>query len=145
MTTVHASTHNTAIEAGTQSGAFDIVRTVLGGVVLLAATAKGYELATAPILGDGIFGSRWFMIAVVELELVLGIWLLSGLFAQALWWIAMLCFSVFAAVALQQALGSYNQLLCSGVMKKGGVHWVSSSTPTAHCGQKVRHHESRYH
>lgn len=93
---------------------FDVVRTSLGCLLLAAATLKGYELATAPVIESSLFNSRWFLILVVETELVLGLWLLSGLFAQVLWWIATIGFSAFASFTLYQALGGAESCGCFG-------------------------------
>jgi hypothetical protein len=50
----------------------------VGLVLLTAAAFKGYQLATEPALENGVFTSRWFLMGLVEFELLLGIWLLSG-------------------------------------------------------------------
>ena len=47
-------------------------------LLLTAAALKGYDLATEPVLGGGLFNSRWVLIGVVEMELFFGLWLLAG-------------------------------------------------------------------
>jgi hypothetical protein len=58
------------------------VRLLLGVILLVAASLKGYELATGPIAENSLPWRRWFFIAVVEVELFLGLWLLSGICVQ---------------------------------------------------------------
>lgn len=61
---------------------YDVVRIVLGLVLLTAATFKGHQLATEPVAGTSLFTSSWFLIAVVQFELFLGLWLLCGLYTR---------------------------------------------------------------
>jgi hypothetical protein len=50
------------------------------GVLLLAAVAlKAHELATTPLAGTRLFASRWLVLAVVQVELLLGVALIAGL------------------------------------------------------------------
>jgi hypothetical protein len=76
----------------------------LAFLLLVAAALKGHQLVTAPPLGGGLFSARWFQIGLVELELVLGVWLLWGGWPRAAWWAAVAVFSTFASVALFKAL-----------------------------------------
>ena len=57
---------------------FDVVRVALALILLVAAALKGHQLATEPVANKDIFSYRWSLIAMVEFELVLGLWLLSG-------------------------------------------------------------------
>ena len=54
-------------------------------VLLAAAGLKGHQLATESILGSGLMESRWFLIGVVEFELLFALWLLSFSAPLALW------------------------------------------------------------
>lgn len=83
--------------------AYDAVRVVLALLLLAAAGLKGYALATGPVAEEGLLTSRWFLIAVVEGELLLGLWLVSGLWAKAGWGVALACFGGFAVVSLYKA------------------------------------------
>src|SRR5947209_5245125 len=76
-----------------------IVPITVGFVLLVAALAKGHELATAPVADKDIWTSRWFLIGVVELELFLGLWLVSGLYARAARYVALTCFTAFLVVS----------------------------------------------
>ena len=63
-------------------GFFPFFRTVVpvgvGLVLLVAAALKTHQLATEPVPGISLLESRWFLVGVVELELLLGLWLVSG-------------------------------------------------------------------
>ena len=77
---------------------YDVVRIVLGLVLLVAVALKGHQLATEPVAETGLLTSRWFLIAVVEFELFFGLWLLGGLLPKWTSRVALLCFGLFAAL-----------------------------------------------
>ena len=54
---------------------YDVVRVVLGLLLLVAAGLKGYQLATEPLVAAGVLNSGWFLIGTVEFEFFLGLWL----------------------------------------------------------------------
>ena len=61
-------------------GGYVAVRVILAAILVSAAALKGYQLATGPVLGTGLFSSRILLIAVVEFEWLLGVWLITGLY-----------------------------------------------------------------
>ena len=65
--------------------AFDVLRIVLGLVLLTAAVLKGWQLAAEPTAETGLLTSRWFLLVGVETEWLLSLWLLSGLYKRAVW------------------------------------------------------------
>ncbi|MDR1958610.1 MAG: hypothetical protein LBQ54_06160, partial [Planctomycetaceae bacterium] len=65
---------------------------------------KAYQLATMPDLGQGLLHARWFNVAVVEFELVFGIWLLIGLMPKWTWIASVVCFGTFAVVSFYKAV-----------------------------------------
>ena len=93
---------------------YDVVRIVLGLILLTAAALKGHQLATGPVAETSLFTSRWFLIGVVELELFFGLWLLSGLYPRRTWQAALVCFSAFACVSLYKALSGEATCGCFG-------------------------------
>jgi hypothetical protein len=93
---------------------YDAVRIALALVLLTAAGLKGYQLATEPVLGGGLLESRWFLIAVVEFEILFGLWLLSGLAPGWTWRAAVLCFGAFAAVSACKGLAGEPSCGCFG-------------------------------
>ena len=79
-------------------------RVLVAGVLLAAAALKGYQIATEPTVGHGLLGSRSLLIAQVELELLLGLWLLSGSFRRASWLTASFMFVIFVGVSLYKGV-----------------------------------------
>ncbi len=93
---------------------YDVVRVVLGLLLLTAAALKGHQLATEPTAGASLLNSRWFLIAVVEFELFFGLWLLAGLYPRWTWLAALLCFGGFAGVSLYKAISGEATCGCFG-------------------------------
>jgi len=100
--------------AAKRLAAYDVVRILLGLVLLTAAALKGYQLATEPVAETSLFSSRWFLIGVVEFELFFGLWLLAGLYPRSTWATALLCFGGFACVSLYKALSGEASCGCFG-------------------------------
>lgn len=92
----------------------DWVLRVLGGLLVTAALLKGHELFTLPVANKDIWSYRPFLIFQVECELALGLWLLSGLWKRAAWWISLLCFALFCGVTLYKALTGAASCGCFG-------------------------------
>ena len=61
-----------------------VARTLLGLVLLTAAASKGHQLATAPLPQPTLL-SRPLLVAVVEVEFLLALWLFAGVLARAAW------------------------------------------------------------
>jgi hypothetical protein len=80
-----------------------VARVALGLLLVAAAALKGYErLASAPTAFDTAIGGKWLVLFAAELELLLGLWLISGRSARVAWPVALACFAVFAVInALQ--------------------------------------------
>jgi hypothetical protein len=72
---------------------------VLGGLLLAAAGLKLYGLSVSAIPRVGWFSQPWVQLAVVEWELILGLWLLSGSYPRGAWLAALGTFAAFAAVS----------------------------------------------
>lgn len=95
-------------------GKHDVVRIVGGMVLLTAAGLKAFQLLTGPILETGLLDSRWFLICIVEFELLFGLWLLSGLVPAWSDLAAVGCFSCFACVSVYKALSGAETCGCFG-------------------------------
>jgi len=78
---------------------------------------KGYQLATEPTLDKTLFTSRWFLIAQVEFELFLGVFLLSGLYKRPVWLVTLVCFIGFSCVTLYKGLSGQASCGCFGKME----------------------------
>jgi len=93
---------------------YNVLRVILGLILLTAAALKGHQLATEPLAERGLLTSRWFLIGVVEFELFFGLWLCCGLYARRTWEAALLCFAAFACVSLYKALSGEATCGCFG-------------------------------
>ena len=87
---------------------------LLGVLLLAAAMLKGRQLLVEPSISNSIWPYRPFQILTVELELAIGIWLLSGLFKKAAWIITVLCFSFFTLVSIYKAITGADSCGCFG-------------------------------
>jgi methylamine utilization protein MauE/uncharacterized protein DUF1573 len=74
----------------------------LGGLLLLAAGLKAYGFTLDPIANIGVFSAPWFQVLVIELETLLGLWLISGSNRRLAWLVAVAVFMIFAFVSLYQ-------------------------------------------
>jgi hypothetical protein len=93
---------------------YDVVRMILGLVLLAAAALKGYQLATEPTLEKGLLTSRWFLILEVEFEIAFGLLLLSGLYRHLTWLAAIGCFSIFSLVTFYKGISGEASCGCFG-------------------------------
>jgi hypothetical protein len=80
-------------------------------ILLLAAAAlKAWGLALDPVGRAGFFSSAEVQLAIVEFEIFLGIWLLTGLAAVGAWLTALATFILFAGISFY--LGVIGQTSC---------------------------------
>ncbi len=92
----------------------EAVRILTACVLLLASGLKGYQLSTEPILGGGLLSNRWLMVLGVEFEIILGLWLLSGLRRRLSCLTAAAAFGVFGAIALYKGISGEMSCGCFG-------------------------------
>jgi hypothetical protein len=95
-------------------GPFRAVRIVLGCVLLAAAAFKAHVLADDPFSQVSLFFSPRLQLAQIELEAVLGLWLLSGLYPRAAWLAACLAFTALAVTSFTVAVLGYPSCGCFG-------------------------------
>jgi hypothetical protein len=77
---------------------------LLGLILLAAAGLKLYGLQFQPFAQHGLLLQASVQIAIVEWEIVLGLWLLSGFARAGAWFAAIFTFLSFAAVSLRLAV-----------------------------------------
>jgi hypothetical protein len=86
----------------------------IGALLFVAAILKYHELATEPVAESTLWTSRWFLVGSSDLELILGLWLFAGAWARASRAFGIMCFAVFAQVALYRALAGELSCGCFG-------------------------------
>jgi hypothetical protein len=90
---------------------------LLGLVLLTAASLKGYEFATVPAAGEGLWASRWLRIGIVELEIVLGLCLFFGVAPRFVRGCALACFLLFAGASLYKVVLGETSCGCFGKVR----------------------------
>ncbi len=102
------------MEMNTFLRGYDALRVALAVLLLVAAGLKAHQLMSQPVFGTGLMESRWFLIAVVEFELLFGLWLLSGLLPHLTWLGALACFFAFACVSFCKVVSGAASCGCFG-------------------------------
>ncbi len=97
-----------------QSTASRLVRAGLGAFLLVAAGLKLHSLAFDPLPQDSLLSSPRLLIATIEVEILLGLWLVSGWSARAAWVSALGFFALLAGVSLHLALTGQRSCGCLG-------------------------------
>jgi hypothetical protein len=91
-----------------------ICRCVLASILLIAAVLKAEELATLPLLGPGLLNQRWLLVGMVEIEVVLGGWLLLGATGRWTWATTLVLWLAFLGVAGCEGLTGAGSCGCFG-------------------------------
>jgi hypothetical protein len=95
-----------------------VVLVVLGVLLLAACIGKAYALRTRPIvLAPKIWNTRWFQTGLVEGELVLGLWLVAGLYPRRSWLLALACFFGFFQFSFYLFLAGEKTCPCFGNLR----------------------------
>jgi hypothetical protein len=102
-----------------------ILRSV-GALLLVTAGLKGYQAVTEPMAGSDIWTSRNFLILMVEFELAMGIWLVSGLFKKLAWLAGVFAFVGFSGVTLYKGLTGAESCGCFGSVHVNS--WITLGT-----------------
>ncbi len=90
-----------------------IARFSCAAVLLTAAALKAYQFATDPALGV-LHGARWLSVGLVQYEVALALWLLSGIWPTRLRNVALLTFVGFASVSVYLGFTSAASCGCFG-------------------------------
>jgi hypothetical protein len=86
----------------------------LGLVLLAAAFFKGTDPATLILPAGGFQSSKYGLVALIEAEAFLGLWLITGIYPRASRLLAILSFSCFSLVSLTQAMSGQESCHCFG-------------------------------
>jgi hypothetical protein len=90
------------------------VRILLGVLLVVAGGLKAHQLATEPVVTNGIQWLRALLILEMELEIAFGFWLIVGLLPRTTWLAAVGCFTVFCGVTLYKGIGGQTSCGCFG-------------------------------
>ncbi len=93
-----------------------VLRTLISVLLLVSAGLKTHQLATQPILGEGLLENRWLLIAVVQFEFFFAFWLLSGLFPSVTRRVTVGLFSAFSLISLYKATAGEASCGCFGAV-----------------------------
>jgi hypothetical protein len=93
---------------------FHAVRVLLGGGLLLAAGLKADGFRLDPLAQDSFLSSPRLLIATIEVEIILGLFLLCGLAPRAAWASALAFFSLLIPVSLFIAVSGQASCGCLG-------------------------------
>lgn len=89
-------------------------RLLLGGILALAAGLKFIGSAVDPVPGAGWFASIPAQLLLVEYEILIAAWLVSGLMPVAARFVAAVTFTVFAGVSFSAAVNGRPSCGCLG-------------------------------
>ena len=85
-----------------------------GFLLIVAGLAKTHKtVMDLPDGSDGLLPS-WLLIALAQIEVVLGVWLVSGLYPRTAKSVAITCFAAFCGVSLYQVLSGEPSCGCFG-------------------------------
>jgi hypothetical protein len=102
--------------------AWVVVRVALALILLSAAGLKAHQVLTGggPVIG--LFSSPAYTWAVITAELLLGLWLASGLKPGLAWVAVLVAFSGFAGVSLARLLHGEPTCACFGALEVAPVY-----------------------
>ena len=100
-----------------RGGAYAVVRWGLGLLLLVAAALKTHQLATQPTTDLSLLTSRLFLVFWVQVEIILGLWLCSGLVLRLGYVAAVACFTLFSIVTFWKAVHGETSCGCFGVVE----------------------------
>jgi len=112
----------------------------LGLLLIVAAALKGHELLMVPMAGKELWSWRPFLIFQVELELAMGIWLLSGVFKRLAWLTGLFYLVTFyRGLTLGQTAGRAS---CDPPVVCHSARWVGVSRPGTPSDDQLTHGRS---
>ncbi len=108
---------------------YDVVRVLLGILLLVAALLKTHQLATEPLPGITILESRWLLVPIVEFEILFGLMFLAGMHKRLTWGLGIVCFGLFAAVSFYKGVSGATSCGCWGRVRVSP--WLTMAVDTA--------------
>lgn len=108
---------------------FAFLARALGVVLLVAAALKLHGLAFVPADPSGIFSAPEWQLGIVEMEMFLAVWLISGNRPLGSWLSALLAFGVFAGASFYQGWIGHASCGCFGAVEVNP--WITFSLDIA--------------
>lgn len=102
-----------------------VLSVLFGLVFLITASFKGYEIATEVLAENSLLTTRWVLMAVVEWEFFIALWLLGGFYRnypRTTRWVILVYFFALFEVAVESILSGDASCPCLGKTKV--VPWV---------------------
>jgi hypothetical protein len=93
---------------------YALVARFFGAVLLIAATLKLHGLAVGPIAAMGVFSAAEIRLATIEMEFILGLWLVWGAWPRSSWLAAFFTFSTFSIISFYQVWVGESSCGCFG-------------------------------
>ncbi len=96
----------------------DVVIRLLGVLLIVAAILKGWQLVAEPPERDGFGGVVYigFIIFQICFELLMGTWLISGVFKRLAVRVATVCFAIFFCVQIYNVWSGAEGCGCFGAV-----------------------------
>ena len=91
-----------------------ILAKLLGCFLLLAAILKAHGLFTDPYGQENFLSPLWLQFLSIEVELLLGLWLLSGMRPRLAWWVTLSFFAILAGMSFLLAWQGQASCGCFG-------------------------------
>ena len=109
-----ATDENARDQVGREAVPGSIVRVFVAGVLLAAAGLKVHQAMTDSLGAGWILSGRTVLVLEIQFEIVLGLWLLSGLHRRLSWATAVGCFGLFACVSFYKGASGASSCGCFG-------------------------------
>lgn len=100
----------------TNVAAFDILRSVVGFLLLVAALLKAHQLISEPPVPGGILDNRRFQAFLIEVEFIFGVWLEYGLYSKVTRVMAIGLFATFSCYSLLSIVIGRDSCNCFGYL-----------------------------
>jgi len=85
--------------------------------LVAASYLKIYQLTVDPFYRLPFIGSRWMTLGIAQVELLIGLWLISGVGWRWAKWVGIVSYGILAAVSFVQVLNGAESCGCFGRLK----------------------------
>jgi len=96
--------------------ALRLIPRILGVLLLAAAALKAHGAAVTPISAMGVLSAAWLQVALIVAEVLLGLWLITGVAQLGSWALALATFGLFSGVSAYQGWIGASSCGCFGTL-----------------------------